>query len=91
MDKNQLVQNYLNNCPNSLQNGYRYWEKQWLWVVLYCTIILIGKSTGVIPDLRTIFLIVTPGITIKDRLSVLFVDTKNKNSKDIPIITIYEI
>ncbi|MFH1004882.1 MAG: DEAD/DEAH box helicase family protein [Bacteroidota bacterium] len=29
------------------------------------------------------FLIVTPGITIKDRLGVLFVDTKNKNPMDI--------
>ena len=29
------------------------------------------------------FLIVAPGITIKSRLSVLFVDTKNKNPKDI--------
>ncbi|MBM3437363.1 MAG: restriction endonuclease subunit R, partial [Bacteroidetes bacterium] len=29
------------------------------------------------------FLIVTPGITIKDRLGVLFVDTKNKNPRDI--------
>jgi len=29
------------------------------------------------------FLIVAPGITIKDRLGVLFVDTKNKNPKDI--------
>jgi type III restriction enzyme len=29
------------------------------------------------------FLIVAPGITIKSRLGVLFVDTKNKNPKDI--------
>lgn len=29
------------------------------------------------------FLIVTPGVTIKSRLGVLFVDTKNKNPKDI--------
>ncbi|MBL7857253.1 MAG: DEAD/DEAH box helicase family protein [Cyclobacteriaceae bacterium] len=29
------------------------------------------------------FLIVAPGVTIKDRLGVLFVDTKNKNPKDI--------
>ena len=29
------------------------------------------------------FLIVAPGITIKDRLGVLFVDTKNKNPNDI--------
>ena len=29
------------------------------------------------------FLIVAPGVTIKSRLSVLFVDTKNKNPKDI--------
>ncbi len=29
------------------------------------------------------FLIVAPGITIKSRLSVLFVDTKNKNPRDI--------
>ncbi len=29
------------------------------------------------------FLIVAPGITIKDRLGVLFVDTKNKNPSDI--------
>lgn len=29
------------------------------------------------------FLIVAPGITIKDRLGVLFVDTQNKNPKDI--------
>ncbi len=29
------------------------------------------------------FLIVTPGITIKDRLGVLFVDTKNRNPQDI--------
>lgn len=29
------------------------------------------------------FLIVAPGVTIKDRLGVLFVDTKNKNSNDI--------
>ncbi|MDX2302428.1 MAG: DEAD/DEAH box helicase family protein [Microscillaceae bacterium] len=29
------------------------------------------------------FLIIAPGITIKSRLSVLFVDTKNKNPKDI--------
>jgi len=29
------------------------------------------------------FLIVAPGVTIKSRLGVLFVDTKNKNTKDI--------
>lgn len=29
------------------------------------------------------FLVVAPGVTIKDRLGVLFVDTKNKNPKDI--------
>ncbi len=29
------------------------------------------------------FLIVTPGVTIKDRLGVLFVDTKNKNPNEI--------
>src|SRR5256885_1543562 len=29
------------------------------------------------------FLIVAPGVTIKDRLGVLFVDTKNKNPIDI--------
>lgn len=29
------------------------------------------------------FLIVAPGVTIRDRLGVLFVDTKNKNPKDI--------
>ena len=29
------------------------------------------------------FLVVAPGVTIKSRLSVLFVDTKNKNPKDI--------
>lgn len=29
------------------------------------------------------FLIVAPGVTIKSRLGVLFVDTKNKNPKDI--------
>ena len=57
--------------------------KQLSWPVSFPTIISTGKSIETILSFADYFLIVAPGVTIKDRLGVLFVDTKNKNPKDI--------